>query len=222
MRLPIFLCFRLHHAGNLTLTMRNELIAEINKHQTTFNIEIPDAAIERLADYYELILEHNPLLHLVGPCSAEEFATRHILESLTMLEFLPQNANFIDIGSGSGLPALPCLIVRNDLNAVLIESKAKKAAFLETAIDRLEFNKRARVENKQYGEVPPGNAQFVSCRALDKFSENLPRILKWAGKRRKLLFGGPSLKGLLQDYRIDFVQKLMPLSEQRYLFVSKS
>ncbi len=204
------------------LKVTDELIDAIKTQSKLFGVEPDEAAIDRLSAFYQLLLEHNPLLHLVAPCSAEEFATRHILESLTMLEFLPQNANFIDIGSGSGLPALPCLIVRNDLNAVLIESKAKKAAFLETAIDRLELSRRARVENKQYGEVLPGNAQFVSCRALDKFSENLPRILKWAGKRRTLLFGGPSLRGLLQDYRIDFVQRLMPLSEQRYLFVSKS
>ena len=32
--------------------------------------------------FYDLIQEHNPILHLVGPMSAEEFAIRHVLESL--------------------------------------------------------------------------------------------------------------------------------------------
>lgn len=202
--------------------MRNELIAALIKNQSTFDCEIPDVAIERLANYYELILEHNPILHLVGPCSAEEFATRHILESLTMLEFLPQNATFIDLGSGGGLPALPCLLVRGDLNAILVESKGKKAAFLEHAVQQLGLEKRARVENKQFAETSPRTAQFVSCRAIDKFTQHLPRILKWAEGRSLLLFGGPAIQGLLQDYRIEFVPRLMPLSEQRYLFIARS
>ena len=200
--------------------MRQDLIAALQANQSLFGVNI-ESAVERLADYYELLVEHNPRLHLVAPCSAEEFATRHILESLTMLEFLPKNANFIDIGSGGGLPALPCLIVRDDLMATLVESKEKKAAFLELAIQKLGLDKRASVENKQFTEVVPGNAQFVSCRAIDKFTELLPRILKWAERRNLLLFGGPAIQGLVQDYRVPFVQRLMPLSEQRFLFNSK-
>jgi 16S rRNA (guanine527-N7)-methyltransferase len=200
--------------------MRNELVVALQKHRSTFGIELGDS-IEQLGDYYELVLEHNPLLHLVGPCSPAEFATRHILESLTMLEFLPKNANLIDIGSGGGLPALPCLLVRDDLNATMVESKAKKAAFLELAVSKLGLERRARVANKQFAEVDASTAQYVSCRALDKFSQHLPRILKWAERRNLLLFGGPAIQGLLQDYRIKFVQRLMPLSEQRFLFMSK-
>lgn len=198
---------------------RDDLILALRQYQSTFGITIDDS-LDQLANYYDLVLEHNPLLHLTAPCSPEEFATRHILESLTMLEFLPQNSTFIDVGSGGGLPALPCLIARHDLRATLVESKAKKAAFLEHGIERLGLKDNSCVENKQFGETMAGNAQFVSCRALDKFTQHLPRLLGWAGQRQLLLFGGPALQGLLQDYRIDFVRRLMPLSEQRYLFVS--
>lgn len=199
---------------------RDYLIATLRENQAIFGVQIDDS-LDQLASYYDLILEHNPLLHLVAPCSPEEFATRHILESLTMLEFLPTNATFIDVGSGGGMPAIPCLLVRPDLRAVLVESKAKKAAFLDIAIGKLDLEKRAVVENKQFGETKVGDAQFVSCRALDKFTQHLPRLLKWAGKRQLLLFGGLTLQGSLQDYHVGLVQKLMPLSERRYLFVSK-
>jgi len=202
------------------MMIRDELITALRENQATFGVTIDDS-IDRLADYYELILEHNPLLHLVAPCSPLEFATRHILESLTMLKFLSKNATFIDVGSGGGLPALPCLLIRPDLNAILVESKEKKAAFLEVAIGKLGLENRALIENKQFAETTTDDAQFVSCRALDKFTQHLPRLLKWTGNRQLLLFGGPVLQGLLQDYRIDFVQQLMPLSERRYLFVSK-
>lgn len=200
--------------------MRKEFIAAINKNQSAFGLQLPDDAIERLADYYELILEHNPILHLVGPCTAEEFAIRHILESLTLLEYLPSNTRFADIGTGAGLPSIPCLLVRDDLRAVLIESKIRKAKFLESAVENLGLEGRVGIVNRQFEETEPGNCQFVTCRALDKFTEKLPRLIKWSMRRRMLLFGGENLRKALQNQNVVFVQKLMPMSEQRFLFVT--
>ena len=77
--------------------MRKEFVEAIKTHQTAFGLDLSNPAIERLADYYDLVNEHNPLLHLVGPCSAEEFAIRHILESLTLMEYLPKDAKFAQL-----------------------------------------------------------------------------------------------------------------------------
>ena len=117
--------------------MRAQFVAALMANEGSFGIELSKPALERLADYYDLIQEHNALLHLVAPCSAEEFAVRHILESLTLLEPLPQKAKFADVGAGAGLPSIPCLLVRDDLSEILIESKEKKAKFLENAVEQL-------------------------------------------------------------------------------------
>lgn len=199
--------------------MRTEFISAVRSDQSAFDIELHDAAIEPLADYYELILEHNPLLHLVAPCSPEEFAVRHILESLTLLEYLPPGSKFADVGAGAGLPSIPCLLVRDDLKATLIESKEKKSNFLETGVNKLDISDRAHIINRQFEETSPGAAEFVTCRALDKFSQKLPRLIKWSGKRDLLLFGGPALAQALSDQVRRFTQRLMPLSEQRFLFL---
>jgi 16S rRNA (guanine527-N7)-methyltransferase len=200
--------------------MHSGFAAAIEQHQNEFGVSLSDAVVEKLADYYALILEHNPILHLVAPCTPDEFATRHILESLTLLEFLPVGAKFADVGTGAGLPSIPCLIAREDLRAVLIESKEKKAKFLELAVERLGLADRVEIVNKQFHEADPGNCEYVTCRALDKFSEKLPRLLKWADRRNLLLFGNQKLGEMLQATGLDVVQKLMPLSEQRYLFAA--
>ena len=199
--------------------MRNEFTNSILANQELFGLELPEDVIERLADYYAIILEHNPILHLVGPCTPEEFATRHILESLTMAKYLPNGAKFADIGTGGGLPAIPCLLVREDLRAMLIESKEKKTKFLDMAIAKLGLEKRTRVVNKQFPEVDPIGCESVTCRALDKFTEKLPSIVRWKLRRQLLFFGGPNLRDALNAQKLTFVEKLMPLSEQRYLFV---
>lgn len=200
--------------------MRNDLKSAIRTHQSAFGFEIADETIERLADYYELVQEHNPILHLVGPCSAEKFAVRHVLESLTLLEFLPQNARFADIGTGAGLPAIPCLIAREDLSAVLIESKEKKAAFLQTAIAKCGLIDRAEIVNKQFSEISRPNVSYVTCRALDKFTQKLPPLLKWSGDRTLLFFGGPALRQAMLNAGLKIREKLMPMSEQRYLLLA--
>lgn len=199
--------------------MRNEFTGSVKKHQSAFDLSLSDEIIDLLADYYALIEEHNPILHLVAPISAAEFATRHVLESLTLLEFLPQNAKFADVGTGAGLPSVPCLIAREDLRGVLIESKPKKASFLGEAIEKLNLGKRVRIINKQFEEAEKPSVSFVACRALDKFADKLPRLLKWSGKSGFLFFGGNNLREALQKQGVDFTEKLMPMSEQRFLFV---
>ena len=199
--------------------MNTEFINSIKNHQTAFGLDLSDAIIVRLADYYEFVQKHNPLLHLVAPCSPEEFATRHILESLTLLEHLPEKARFADVGTGAGLPSIPCLLVRDDLSAVLIESKIKKANFLLEAVNHLDIAKRAKIIDRQFEEVVATDFSIVTCRALDKFVEKLPRLLKWSKKRNLLLFGGDSLREALQNNGLRFEEKLMPLSERRYLYI---
>ena len=184
-------------------------------------MRLVDEGVERLADHYELVMEHNPLLHLVGPVSAGEFAVRHVLESLTMLEFLPLGARFADVGTGARFPAIPCLIARDDLIGFLIESKEKKAEFLKAAVDRLGIGDRTVVINKQYSETPHPDVSYVSCRALDRFTQHIPKLLKWTGDGSLLFFGGPALREELRRSGLQVKEKLMPMSEQRYLFVAR-
>jgi 16S rRNA (guanine527-N7)-methyltransferase len=202
--------------------MRNEFIEAIKTHQAAFELDLEDEKISALADYYELIQSKNEFLHLVAPTSAKDFALRHILESLTILKFLPNKARFADVGTGAGLPGIPCLIVREDLRGVLIESKIKKVKFLEEAVATLNLSERVEIVNKQFEETTKANIFFITCRALDKFTDKLPRILKWAGKAQLLFFGGNNLREALTNNKVQFSQKLMPLSEQRFLFIAQN
>lgn len=200
--------------------MRKKFINAIVAHQSAFGVEISGERMQRLADYYDIIREHNEFLNLVGPSTPEDFAIRHILESLTLLEYLPNGAKFADVGAGAGLPSIPCLLVRENLHAVLIESKEKKTKFLIAATKNLGLEDRCEIVNRQFEEAEPDDSKFITCRALDRFTEKLPRIIKWSGKRRMLLFGGPTLGETLRRCRVPFSAVLMPMSRERFLYVS--
>jgi 16S rRNA (guanine527-N7)-methyltransferase len=200
---------------------RVSVIQAIEKYQAAFGLNLSESAINSLAVYYEIIQEHNAVLHLVAPSTAEEFATRHVLESLTLLEFLPKNAKFADVGTGAGLPSIPCLIVREDLQGVLIESKLKKANFLQKVLAKCKLQTRTEIINRQFEEVRKPDVSYVLCRALDKFTQKLPRLLKWSADCSLLFFGGNSLREELQKNRVKFKERLMPMSEQRFLFIAE-
>ena len=201
--------------------MTEKLVQAIERYQGDFGLGLAPEQIEKLAGYHRLVQKHNPLLHLVAPCDEEEFAVRHLLESLTLLEFLPENAELADVGTGAGLPSIPCLLVRRDLRGVLIESKEKKAAFLREVLTVCGLADRTLIINKQFEEISSPRYQFVACRALDKFTRKLPKLLKWAGTSRKLFFGGPALRDELAQNGLAVAEKLMPHSTQRYLFISE-
>src|SRR5215208_630437 len=132
----------------------------------SFDLDLSAETVTLLDQYYSLLTRWNDRLHLVAPCSPEEFATRHVLESLLLVKHLPQHAKIADIGSGGGLPIIPCLIARPDLDATLIESSQKKAVFLREALSRVA--RSATIIALPFEEVEPPPVSFVTCRALDQ------------------------------------------------------
>jgi 16S rRNA (guanine527-N7)-methyltransferase len=178
----------------------------------SFGVELSPEALAQLRAYYSLLTRWNDRLHLVAPCSPEEFATRHVLESLVLLEHLPPDAKIADIGSGGGLPIVPCLIARPDLEATLIESSQKKAVFLREALK--EVGRSATIIARRFEEIKAPDVAFVTSRALDQFTRKIPVLLTWAPKGSTLLlFGG---ENLMNGERL-----LIPGSEKRYLYVKR-
>lgn len=198
----------------------SRFLESLTREAANYQIELSSDSLARLENYYSLVTQWNPRLHLVAPCSPEEFATRHIMESLALLQQLPIDSSVADIGSGAGLPLLPCLLVRRDLTGFLIESAKKKALFLNEVLK--ETCTDAKVINERFQDIEAPSVQFVSCRAIEKFEEVLPDLTKWAPTQcTLLLFAGEGLRSVLEDLQLKFSSYLLPRSDRRYLFVAK-
>jgi 16S rRNA (guanine527-N7)-methyltransferase len=177
----------------------------------SYDLDLPEETLAQLGEYYSLLTRWNDRLHLVAPCSPEEFATRHVLESLLLLRHLPQRAKIADVGSGAGLPIIPCLVARADLEATLIESSQKKAVFLREALNVV--GRKASIVARRFEEIEAPEVSFISCRALDQFRDKVPKLIDWAPRGATLLlFGG---EGLQLKMKTKF---LIPNSEKRFLY----
>ena len=199
-------------------TPREQFEAALWTNAPHFKTKLSADEAARLGQYYELVLKWNDRLHLVAPCSPEEFATRHVLESLLVLPHIGRGTHIVDVGSGAGLPAIPCLVANARLRATLIESSRRKAVFLKEALNHLDLSRRVRVAAGRFQETPAAPADVVTCRALDRFTEVLPELLAWAPPGSALLFfGGEHLFTQLLKFIPEAEKLRIPLSERRFL-----
>ena len=203
-------------------TAIDEFRKALETNAPEFGIVLEPDRIERLIDYYDLVMKWNERLHLVAPCSAAEFALRHVLESLILLKHLPLNAMVVDVGSGGGLPIIPCLLVRDDLGASLIESSKRKAVFLRAALRPVAQPERVQVIAARFEDIETPEADFVTCRALDRFSEILPVLIDWAPKNATLLFfAGELVRDQIQTILNSVTVEHIPQSERRFLLIAR-
>ena len=117
------------------------------------NIFIDDSLADRLAGYYELLARWNRKINLTSLENLDEAIDRLILEPLMAARYLSPTVNLLmDVGSGGGSPAIPLKLAVPRLRLTMVESKARKSAFLREAIRHLGLVD-AQVETARYEEL---------------------------------------------------------------------
>jgi 16S rRNA (guanine527-N7)-methyltransferase len=93
---------------------------------------------EKLLAYLALLYKWNRIYRLTALHEQDRAVSHHLLDALSILPFLPDGP-LLDVGSGGGAPGIPLAIARPDLAVTLLDSGAKKAAFLRQAVIELEL-----------------------------------------------------------------------------------
>lgn len=192
----------------------------LKKNAPRFDLVLTAKVIADLKKYYSIVRAWNERLHLVAPCSPEEFAVRHILESLFALNHIRSGAHVVDIGSGGGLPIIPILVTGSELQGTLIESSSRKVVFLREALGVLNLREKATVIAKRFETVPFTNAEVITCRALDRFPAMVSKMFELAPlNARLLLFGGTAVEDEISRLDLPYTKLKIPESRERFIFV---
>lgn len=133
--------------------------------------ECDDAAWARLERLTALLADENGRQNLVSAASLSEVWRRHIVDSAQLLSHVSRETGpWLDLGTGAGFPGLVIAALRPDCEVLMVESRARRIAWLEFACRELGLA-RARVIGSRLELVPTQAVAVISARAfapLDK------------------------------------------------------
>jgi 16S rRNA (guanine527-N7)-methyltransferase len=118
-------------------------------------LQVSAQQVHLLIQYVELLHKWNKAYNLTSIRDPQEMLIKHIMDSLMVGEVLQGN-NFIDVGTGPGLPGIPLAILYPQRNFVLLDSLGKRITFLRQVVFQLKLTNvqpvKSRVEEYS-GEV---------------------------------------------------------------------
>lgn len=136
---------------------------------------------DRLDRLVPLFLQWQQTRNLIAASTLPAIWTRHIADSLQLLELAPPDAKiWMDLGSGGGFPGLVlacALAERAGAEIHLVESTAKKCAFLQEATTSLDLP--AVVHCERVEKLIPAFPKRVDVVAARAFAP-LPKLLAMA------------------------------------------
>ena len=135
--------------------------------------------LHRFETHYRLLQKWSRRMNLTGLKDESTIVRRHFLEPIAIADLLDDEGRLIDIGSGSGFPAVPLKVLRPGLDLVLVESSEKKSAFLRALIRELELT-QARVETRRVRRITD-LGDLLPCRYLTVRAVRTDDLLKGQG-----------------------------------------
>lgn len=181
----------------------------------------------QLVKFVALLHKWNKAYNLTSVREPNEMLVKHILDSLVVSPYL-DGKNFIDVGTGPGLPGLPLAIINPEKSFTLLDSLGKRIRFIRQVVHELGLTNvhplQSRVEDFQpeIGFDGVLSRAFASARDMLEWCEHLPHdkgcFLALKGQLDEQEIG--SLQK--DDYLVDIKPLVVAgLSGQRHLLILK-
>ena len=129
---------------------RERLAERLRKLGEREGLTLEGGRWKRLGEYVALLFQWNERMNLTALDGGGRGLGRLVIEPLLAARHVPPGAaTMLDVGSGGGSPAIPMKIARPEPRLRMVESRARKAAFLRHAVRELALS-GVEVENCRY------------------------------------------------------------------------
>ena len=103
------------------------------------NLNVSEEDVIKFEKYMDMLLKWNQKINLTTIVNEEEIILKHFIDSMTILKYIDNKENIIDVGTGAGFPGMPVAILKKDCNITLLDSLNKRIIFLNEVIGELEL-----------------------------------------------------------------------------------
>jgi 16S rRNA (guanine527-N7)-methyltransferase len=152
------------------MTLKQQLSILINNT----DLKVSEQQIDLLIQYVELLNKWNKAYNLTSVRDPSEMLIKHIMDSLMVGEVL-NGKNFIDVGTGPGLPGIPLAILFPERNFVLLDSLGKRITFLRQVVFQLKLSNVTPVKTR----VEEYQGELVFDGVLSRAFSSLNDMVSW-------------------------------------------
>lgn len=128
---------------------------------SAFALAPPDSTLARLTSFFELRARWAKAHNLSGPRALRDPLGTDLADAAALAVLVASGLPLIDVGAGSGVPAILLAILRPDVRVVAVEPLAKRSAFLRQAGVTLGLDNLA-VDRASWPVPLAGPSQLVS------------------------------------------------------------
>lgn len=200
------------------------LLPKLEQGLTSLKLPLSDLKKQQLLYYLQQLLFWNKAYNLTAIKQAEPALTKHILDSLAIVPYLP-DGSLLDIGTGAGLPAVIVAICQPQRAVTALDSNSKKVRFIKQIVSELGLKNVTPLASRI--EEHDGKYHIVTSRAFSSLVDFV------ALGQDKLSEGGEfwAMKGvnpvqeiaqLQAEWQINSIELSVPfLQEERHLIQLK-
>ncbi|MGZ2255704.1 16S rRNA (guanine(527)-N(7))-methyltransferase RsmG [Roseobacter sp. A03A-229] len=167
--------------------------------------DVSRETLYRLTRYHDLLSKWSPRINLISKSSMSEIWDRHIWDSAQIYPLATTGNQWVDIGSGGGLPGLVIATLAKERDperqVKLMESDIRKSTFLRTVIRDLDLNAIVHVERLEAAE--PAQADVLTARAL----ADLSTLLSFAERHLKPTGQALFMKGETWEKEVEIARQ---------------
>ena len=136
------------------------------------NITVDDEQRRKLINFVLLIHKWNKAYNLTSVRDPQQMLIKHIVDSIVVAPYLTQS-QYIDVGTGPGLPGIPLAIMCPDKHFILLDSLGKRVRFMKQVAYELKLNNIQPVQSRVEEFVPAVKIDGVISRAFASLKDML-------------------------------------------------
>lgn len=101
----------------------------LERGAAALGVTLDQGQLGKCATFALELIKWNRKINLTSIVRLDEIATKHFIDSLSVVPYLNASGDLLDIGSGGGFPAIPLKIALPDLTVVSVDAVEKKILF---------------------------------------------------------------------------------------------